>query len=386
MMKTSPILISSMLALLGAGCNQAPPSGPSFGSQSDTGDIDDGIGDDGIGDDGIPSGPRLDVGRDDGGQVGRDPDDTRDLPVREETCVDGVCTCLRLALLGTLDSAANEKDTRPFVDWLNGNSGGTATVTMVTTKPTLDTAWLSQYDIIVVANVNGWSFSGDEKAAVETWVRETGGGIVALTGFMSTDAEPAASSQLIEFAGLGFVGPRKTAENGQPVPVYYEGDTSKDLKNCLAWTGSSEAIITTPIAFAPRTGSLAKLTFELDYVGAHVGWAVQGPADATVVATDAVTGENIAVAHEVDGTGRIFAFGDEWVIFANQWGPLGNPHNMQEDAYNPCWHPPAQGEPGFHHSVATLYQTKQFWYNAINWVAPPNECGFIIEDENVHIP
>src|SRR5262245_38890272 len=74
-----------------------------------------------------------------GGKGVRDPNDTRDLPTRKRTCdASGQnCTCLRLALLGTLNSAANNKDTQPFVDWLNGNSGGTATVAMITTKPTL---------------------------------------------------------------------------------------------------------------------------------------------------------------------------------------------------------------------------------------------------------
>jgi hypothetical protein len=63
-----------------------------------------------------------------GGTGMRDPNDTRDVPVRKKTCdANGMnCTCLRLALLGTLDSLANQKDTQPFVDWLNGNSGGSA--------------------------------------------------------------------------------------------------------------------------------------------------------------------------------------------------------------------------------------------------------------------
>lgn len=366
-----------MLPLVACTESQSPTFGDLSGATEGDDDDDD--------DDGIGSGPRLDLGG--GGPImGRDPDDTRDLPVREETCDDdGVCTCLRLALLGTLDSAANEKDTQPFVDWLNGNSGGTASVEMVNTKPTIDANWLSNYDILIIANVNAWTFSGDEKAAVEQWVRETGGGIVALSGFVSTETEPAATSQLIEFAGMRFVGPTKTAENGQPIPVYYEGGTA-DLKNCLAWTGSSEAIITTPIPFAPMTGSMSKLTFELDYVGAFTGWGVEGPADATIVSTDPASGRNLVVAREVDETGRILAFGDEWVIFTNQWEPIGNPHNMQQDNYNPCWHPATGTDPGFFHSVATLYQTKQFWFNAVSWVAPPNECGFVIVDEHVAIP
>lgn len=305
--------------------------------------------------------------------------------MREQVCdAQGRCTCLRVALLGTLESAANDRDTRPFVDWLNGNADGTATVTLVPQKPALDTAFLERYDVLLVANVNGWTFSAAEKAAVERWVRENGGGIVALTGFVSNDAEPAATSQLLEFSGIRFQ-PPKTAENGQNVPVYYENGTT-DLKNCLSWSGSSEAIITTPIKFAPQSGSLGKLTYELDYVGAYIGWAVAAPPAATVVATDPVTGANIAVAYELDGRGRLFAFGDEWVIFANQWQPVGDPHNRQMDEHNPCWHAATGGTPGFFHSVQTLYQTKQFWYDVISWVAPPNECNFTIRDPDVSVP
>jgi hypothetical protein len=315
----------------------------------------------------------------------RDPNDTRDLPVRKKSCDSaGNCTCLRLALLGTLDSAAEDKDTQPFTNWLNANSGGTATVTMVTTKPTLDQAFLSQYDILLVANVNGWTFSPAEKTAVETWVRETGGGIVSLTGFVSTGTEPAATSQLIEFSGIKYNGTTSAPSAGESQPVYYNGG-AVNLKSCLDWTGPQEAFITTPIRFSPQTAQLEKLTFELDYVGAFIGFGVDAPANATVVATDPVSGQNMGVAREVDGTGRVFAFGDEWVIFANQWQPEGSPNNQTQDPYNICWVMPTATEAGFFHSVATLYQTKQFWYNAINWVAPPNECGFTIIDEEVHI-
>ena len=314
-----------------------------------------------------------------------DPSDTRDIPVRKKVCDGaGQCTCLRLALLGSFDSAANNKDTQPFVDWLNGNSGGTATVTMISAKPTIDDGFLGGYDVLLLANVNAWAFSASEKAAVERWVRNAGGGIVSVTGFVSTDAEPAASSQLIEFSGLHYQ-PPKTAVNGQNQPVYYKGGTV-DLKNCLAWTQSSDAIITTPIAFSPEMGPLQKLTFGLDYVGAFQGWTVAAPAEATVIATDPVTGSSIAAALEVNGKGRIFSFGDEWVIFANQWLPKGTPPNRQMDANNICWAPPTASAPAFFQSVQTLYQTKQFWYDAINWVAPPNECNFTVSDPDVVTP
>jgi hypothetical protein len=317
------------------------------------------------------------------------PSDNRNLPVRKKTCDDaGNCTCLRLAVLGTLDTGADEKDTTPFRDWLNGNSGGTATVTMVPTKPVLDATFLGQYDILLVANVNGWTFSSDEKAAVETWVRTTGGGIITLTGFMSNSSEPGATSQLVDFAGMGYT-TTETAPEGtsQSQPVYYQNGAT-NLKDCLIWNPSTGTPwITDPIKFIPQSGSLEKLTFKLDYVGAFKGFGVKAPAGATVVAIDTLSGQNMAAALELDGTGRIFTWGDEWVMLANQWAPPAGAtcSRSQPDQYNPCWVPPADGGTDFFHSVATLYQTKQFWYDAINWVAPPNECSFKIEDKYVVI-
>ncbi len=317
-------------------------------------------------------------------------DDPRDLPVREQVCVDGACTCLRLALLGSLASSADNANTQPFVDWLNNNSDGTATVTMVTEKPVLNAEWLANFDILLIANTNAWTFTEEEKAAVATWSQEAGGGIIAITGFDSEPNESAAASQLLGFAGLGFAGTdlaQATAPpSGEGYPVYYKGG-SVDLKQCMVSTNmNEEAFITTPIKFTPQTDTLEDLTFQLDYVGAFYGWEVTSSApEAVVVATDPVTGKNMAVAHEVGGKGRVFAFGDEWVSLANQWVRTGQPNNQNMDSGNICWVPPTDTEAGFFHSVQSLYQTKQFWYNAINWVAPPNECNFVVQDVDVVI-
>ena len=324
-----------------------------------------------------------------------DPSDTRSLPVRKKMCdAQGNCSCLRLALLGTLASAATDTDSQAFVTWLNSKSEGTANVTNVASKPTVDAAFLAQYDILLVANVNTWSFSADEKAAVQKWVSETGGGIITMTGFTSTPAERDATSQLISFSGVNYgtaadTSPVTAPASGENSPVYYKGGTT-NLKNCLEWNGSAGGVqhssprITTPIQFTPQADpTLAKLTLGLDYVGAFIGWPVTAPAGATVVAKDPITGGNMAVALEYNGKGRIFAFGDEWVIFSNEWAPNGQPANMQKDQYNPCWVPAAGDAQGFFHSVETLYQTKQFWFDAINWVAPPNECNFVVKDPDV---
>ncbi len=328
-----------------------------------------------------------------GGNTGsgaKDPNDPRDVPVRTKTCdANGEnCTCLRLALLGTLDSAADDTDTQPFIEWLNGNSGGTAVVTMVSTKPTIDAAFLANYDVLLVANVNSWNFSADEKTAVQTWVHDMGGGMVTLTGFVSTATEAAATSQLIDFAGMGYTGTGMgdwtAPDGGGNTPVTYNGG-SENLKNCMnLWNGAgdSKAAITTSIPIMPQTGTLEKLTDSLSFVGAYIGWPVKAPTGSTVIATDPMSGKNIAVALEYEGRGRIFSFGDEWVIFANQWQPRGQNTNMSTQG-NPCYVPAAGTAPAFYHSVKTLYQTKQFWYDAINWVAPPSECNFTIDDPDV---
>jgi len=317
-----------------------------------------------------------------------DPLDKRDLPVRKQLCdAAGKCSCLRVALLGTLDSKADETDTQPFVDWLNDSSSGTATVTMISTKPVVDKTFLAQYDILLISNVNTWTFSADEQAAVADWVKTTGGGIISLTGFTSEAGEPAATSQLIKFAGITY-GSTSTATppQAQNSPVYYKGGT-QDLKNCFNWNPAptaNKAAITAPIHFTAQTGTLQKLTANLDYVGAFYGWNVAAPANATVIGTDPVTKMPIGVAYEVMGAGRILAWGDEWVIFKNQWVKSGMPGNMQMDTGNICWVPPdASTTTGFFQSVESLYQTKQFWYDAINWVAPPNECNFVVNDPDV---
>ena len=327
------------------------------------------------------------------GALPMDPNDPRNVPVRPKMCdASGNCTCLRLALVGSLDSSANTKDTKPFIDWLNGNSGGTATVTMVTVKPTIDAAFLAMYDILVLANVNTWKFSADEKAAVETWVKKQGGGIVTLTGFASNATETADTSQLVDFAGMGYTGTSMTEWTapglavGQipPDPIYYKGG-SVDMRNCLFRRTSmidKDAGNTWAVKFAPQAAPLDKLTLGLNYVGAYIGWPVKAPAGSTVLATDPSSGKNMAVALEVEGAGRIVSFGDEWVVLANLWQPVsafvggGGTGDM-------CYLAPVGTETDTYHSVKSLYQSKQFWFDVINWVAPPSECNFTITDSDV---
>ncbi|MEI9936008.1 MAG: hypothetical protein WDO69_02160 [Pseudomonadota bacterium] len=388
---SSALVLASSLALALA-CSASPtdPSPLVRGSQTaggSPGDIVTGNG---------GSGNSLNVNN--AGATAADPTDKRDIPMREKVCdaAGNNCTCLHLALLGTLTSAATDPDTTAFTSWLSDKSKGSAVATNIPTKPTVDAAFLANYDILLVANVNGWMFSADEKSAVQKWV-EAGGGIITLTGFVSAKAgahETADTSQLISFAGLQYTGTTEAEyaapASGEKMPVYYKGGTV-DLKQCMAWSGgaastAAKPFITTPIKFPPQTDDqLAKLTTNLDYTGAFIGWPITAPADATVIAKDPVNGGNMAVAKEVNGKGRIFAFGDEWVIFTSLWEQTGMPDHSQKDMSNPCYVPASGSTAEFFHSVQTLYQTKQFWFNAINYVAPPNSCFTIVDPDVVTV-
>jgi len=386
---SATVLASSFALALACSASPSDPSGQQRPGQNNGGGAGPIIGNGG-------SGNALAVGNGDtGGATMADPNDKRDVPVRDKVCDSaGKCTCLKLALLGTLTSAAADPDTTAFTTWLASSSEGTAVATNVPTKPAVvDAAFLANYDILLVANVNGWTFSPAEKAAVETWVK-AGGGIITLTGFTSTATEAAATSQLISFAGLNYSGTTEAEwaapKAGEQQPVYYKGGTV-DLKLCMDWSGGTtmgvehaKPFITTPLKFTPQTGTLEKLTLNLDYVGAFIGWRITVPTDgsATVLTKDPVTGGNMAVVKEVDGKGRIFAFGDEWVTFSNEWEQTGHPSNQQMDMYNKCYVPPTANADFVFHSVKSLYQTRQFWYNAINWVAPPNSC-FTLKDPEV---
>lgn len=386
-LRTNPLrwvglpLVSGILALSMAavGCS-AGEEGPGGDNDNNGAGASKGPGGPGIpGGPGVPGSPGVPSG-----QI----DSNRGVPVRNKVCdAAGNCTCLRLALLGTLDSAATDTDTQPFVDWLNGNSDGSAVVDMVTVKPALTAEWLAQYDILLVANTNAWHFTDEEKAAVQTWSAEGGGGIISLTGFDSTSGEPAASSQLISFSGVNYFAPpgledggiANPHKGGKASPVYYKGG-SENLKECLGWNKAYVAKDTTAVPFASQSGSLEDLTTSLDYVGAYHGWAVSVPESATVIATDPTSNQAIAVAWDPGKGGRVYAFGDEWVIFANQWQGQGSFDNTHQGPENKCYDPTLKTVDAPFHSAASLYQAKQFWYNAINWVAPPNECFTIIDD------
>ena len=78
--------------------------------------------------------------------------------------------------------------------------------------------------------------------------------------------------------------------------------------------------------------------------------------------TDA-NGLVVAAAEKVN-KGAVFVFGDEWVTYTSQWQVGGCPGNDYTDPYNPC----------YQKSAPQVFQTAQFWYDAIYYVSPVKTC------------
>jgi hypothetical protein len=76
------------------------------------------------------------------------------------------------------------------------------------------------------------------------------------------------------------------------------------------------------------------------------------------------------------GAGKVFLFGDDWVTYTSQWLNGGQ---ATTDPNNPCWDATAAASC----LTGQVFQVKQFWYNCINYVAPPTECAFVVKDPSV---
>ena len=111
------------------------------------------------------------------------------------------------------------------------------------------------------------------------------------------------------------------------------------------------------------------ITHDLKKVGIYYGRPVSCTGtDCQVFATDpSKGGGNVGVA-KVVGSGRIFAWGDEWVTYTSQWGLTPT----QWD--NATTYPQCVGR-----TAESIYSVPQFWNNAFKWVAPAATCFTITQ-------
>jgi hypothetical protein len=291
------------------------------------------------------------------------------------------CKCINLASFGAKASQAygvgsdgQPSSTTAFETWLSQKSN--ATVTMVPTKPALLPEYLADFDVIILQDMRTWSLSADELKNLEDWVNG-GGGLIALNGYMNDDdAEVTASNNILKFTGMSYNG---GAQAGS-VPNGQCPDTSKQLcpqatsACCYCWNNTipiTEWTANHPVPHPASTDAKTQLTA----VGAYFGRSINA-GDGSVAAT--YQSQTVA-ASKVIGGGKVLMWCDEWVTYTSQWA--GGQTNGPTDQYQPCY--VANASPPHWLTADQVFQTMQFWYNAIHYVSPPTECDFVINEPKV---
>lgn len=280
------------------------------------------------------SGGGIDVGSGTGGGVGSG----------------GSEMCIRIGMFGRRPSygaTPGTDGTDALQSWLDAHVKAGTTVDVVTTDTELTLDFLGRYDVILLQALEEreggpyWSFSPNELAAFESWVRG-GGGVIALTGYGSQPAEVTPTNQLLAFTGMAF----------DQDDVF---GTCPD--NCCYCAGSS----------IPVLGWHAEhpIAANISAVGAFHGRTIS-PGDADLVASEgtAVYG----AAKQLD-RGRVFLFFDEWVTYSSQWSGVPGAGGFTPDAS--CSDP---NNTCYGRTAAAAYQVPQFWYNALKWAASDAGC------------
>lgn len=269
---------------------------------------------------------------------------------REVKCNEqGVCTCIGISVLGTqgtYGAVPGGDGTSAIEAWLNENSN--AAVQSYQVKPAINEAFFEGIDVILLEAMNGWTFTPDELAVFEGWVRN-GGGVIALTGYSDQPSEVDATHALLAFTGLSYAG------------ITGAGDThSTSDATCGYCLGNS--------SIQRGWNSAHPISREITAVGALWGRSISAPPGAEIVAQEG--GKVLGATVQVD-SGRVFMFHDEWVTYTSQWtgATLTEDCRTITDPNHQCLnvHP------------TTTYQVPQFWYNALRWVSGEPEC-FEIND------
>lgn len=300
---------------------------------------------------------------------------------RDKVCdPDGTnCKCINFASFGDRASSAygtgtdgQPSSTTAFDSWLKEKSN--ANVTMVYEKPsTIDIDYLNGFDVILLQDLRKWSFSSAELQALEQWVNE-GGGLIALNGYMNNDdAEVTATNDAIAFTGMSYDG----GATGGSVPQGTCPAASRDLcpqatsECCYCWNN------TVPITDWDTSHPVANPESGFKALGAYMGRSID-KGDGDSVAT--FEGKTVA-ASKVIGDGKAFLWCDEWLTYTSQWSGGRVNDTLKDDQlqYEPCY----TTEGGHWLTADQVFQTKQFWYNLINFVAPPSECTFTIDEPEV---
>ena len=249
------------------------------------------------------------------------------------------------------DSGGGKDNTDAFQNFMNSNTGGTATMTMVKAFSHIADLKPEKYDLIILQALYTdkpydptsqlWKFTDQDAAALQDWVNN-GGALITMSGYFSdTAVETQPLNQLLK-----------------PLGISYNGDdiyTSCPDNMCYCTDNS--------IPFGNWNAAFDELTHDLRYVGVFHGRSIECSGDCQIMAMDSTQKLKMGVAKTV-GKGRVFAWSDEWVTYTSQWGLTDGQYDSNAQCAG--------------HTAKTMYSVPQFWYNVIRWVAPDNTCFTII--------
>jgi hypothetical protein len=286
-----------------------------------------------------------------------------------------LCQPVRIVSIGqpaTYGSGSTDS-TKAFEAFMNGNTNGTATMKMQTTKPTITADFLGQYDVVILQALyttpydqnQVWSFSSAEASALNDWVSNKGGAIIAMAGYFSDmPVEIGPLNQLMAPFGITY----------NSDDIFGQDYCPDNLCYCSLGSIPFNAWIDTPDCSAITVNHDGS---PLGKVGVFRGRSLQCSGNGcNVIAKDPKTGNSIGIGKPV-GQGRVFAWGDEWVTYTSQWG-LDATSNQYDNAttYAQCTG----------HTPHTSYAVPQFWYNVFRWVANTSCLTIIVPPTAGSVP
>jgi hypothetical protein len=223
---------------------------------------------------------------------------------------DGLCDCIHIGFFGEITSDAGTA-TASFDTWLIERSGQIP-IQRLSATDTLTAEWLATLQVLIVGGLKdraaragtGAAFSAEEIAVFDDWIQTQGGGAITLSGYTAnaTDAGPA--SELLQHTGLAY-------------------DTTNVPAAGVISEGSPPVWLTSIVA--PDHPSVEGVK----EIGVYYGYPVIG--DGTAILTGG--GYTLAMAKQW-GTGRVFAFADEWITQDATWTGLTN--GQQDPCQQPC--------------------------------------------------
>jgi hypothetical protein len=279
---------------------------------------------------------------------------------------------LSLGLPGSYGAGSGSSDnTDAFQKFMNNNTSGTAHMVMQTTFTSLTADLLNQYDVVILQFLGNnvysdygiWNYQQSDVDALNQWVNEKGGAIIAMSGYSGVTAEVNPLNQLVA-----------------PYGISYNTDTIFDDGACpdgLCYCSYSSIPFNTWIANTPDCAGITTNhdNTTLGKVGIFKGRSINCTGGGcNVFAKDPKTGANVGVGKLV-GSGRIFALADEWVTYTSQWGLT--PDTSQSAYDDPNKSPQCVG-----HTPYQSYVVPQFWYNVFKWTVPNAACFTIDQPPN----